>query len=331
MKAATYHRYGSPDVLSIREVPTPAPGPDEVLISVHAASVTTADWRLRASAFPGILWLAGRLMTGLWAPRTKVLGSDIAGKVVAVGQAVTRFRPGDRVYGAIRAGGHAEYAVVSQTAALVPVPDGLSNAGAAALPFGALTALNFLRDVARVGPGQRVLIVGASGGVGAYATQIAKVMGAHVTAVAGPGRAALLRGLGADEVLDYRQQDPADTPDPFDVVFDTVGATTWAGMRRAIRKTGLFLPLNFGGTDMLQAVWARVSGGPRLQLFVSGETAEDLTTISGMIRDGSLRPVIDSTYALTQIREAHSHVERRHRAGAVLLDVAGPASARSAA
>lgn len=321
MKAVTARRYGPAETLRVEDLPRPVPGPGEVLIRVHAASVTTADWRLRAAAFPGGLALIGRLVAGLWKPRHLVPGSDVAGEIVALGAGVQGFAVGQRVLAVLGHGGHADYALAKASGALVPIPEGMGYDAAAALPFGALTALEFLREVARVQPGQRVLILGASGGVGAYAVQIAAARGAHVTAVAGPGRAAVLRGLGAERVLDYRSDAIAGR---FDLVFDTVGAMRWPESRRLLDKDGLFLPLNFGLRELGHMLRAKLSGGPRMALHVSGDSRAALEALLELWRAGKLRPVIDSRFPLEQIAAAHRLVETRHRAGAVVLEV-GPA------
>ncbi len=322
MKAAIYTQYGPADTVRIAQLPTPAPGPEEVLVRVRASSVTTADWRLRASAFPGLLWLPGRLITGLFAPRNPVLGMDFAGEVVATGHAVTRFRPSQRVFGFSGGGGHGEYLTVSQDAAIAVTPDALSDTDAAALPWGGLAALVFLRDVAHLRAGQHVLIVGASGGVGAYAVQIAKALGATVTGVASAANADFVRGLGADRVIDYRRESPAAAVDAYDLVFDTVGATRYPQMLRALKRKGLFLPLNFGGRELWHILLARLIRGPRLALHVNADKAEDLQVLLDLVAAGKLRPVIDRRFALDDIRAAHAHVETRHRRGAVIVDVA---------
>ena len=320
MKAAVYHRYGSPATVQITDVPTPAPGPDEVLVRVTASTVTTADWRLRASAFPGILWLPGRLMTGLFKPKNPILGMEFAGDVVAIGANVSRFHVGQRVFGFSGGGAHAEYVRLSQDAAMIETPAGLSDAEAAALPFGALCALSFLRDIARLQAGQHVLILGGSGGVGVYAVQVAKALGAKVTAVASGARAELLRSLGADHVMDYRRDDPEQATNLYDVVFDTVGATRYPRMIRALKRRGLFLPLNFGARELWHMVFAALIRGPRLRLHVNADSAEALTDVSKMISEGRLRPVVDRRYAFDTIRDAHAYVEARHRKGAVVID-----------
>ena len=321
MKAMIYRRYGGPDVVAPATLPRPEPGPGELLIRVRAASVTTADWRLRAAAFPGIMQIPGRLMFGLTRPRNPILGMDFAGEVAATGPGVEGFATDDRVFGFSGGGAHAEYLTVKAAAAVAPIPAGLDFAEAAALPFGGLAALTFLRDFGGLQPGQRVLILGASGGVGAYAVQIARHIGADVTAVASAANHALLRDLGAARTIDYRQQDPL-SGGPYDLILDTVGATGFAAARRALTPNGLFLPLNFGLREMLQALRARLTGGRRIRIAVNEDKREDLDTLADLVHEGALRPVIDSRYPLEALPEAYLHVESRHRRGAVILDVA---------
>lgn len=321
MKAVTARRYGPADILRIEDLPRPEPGPGEILIRIRAASVTTADWRLRAAAFPGGLAIVGRLVAGLWKPRHLVPGSDVAGEVAALGAGVTGFEVGQRVVAVLGHGGHAEYGLAKAEDAVALIPEGMNFDEAAALPFGGLTAQEFLRDVAQLRAGQTVLILGASGGVGAYAVQIAAARGAHVTAVAGPGREAVLRGLGAERVLDYRRDAIIGR---FDLVFDTVGAMRWPESRRLLDKDGLFLPLNFGLRELGHMLRAKLSGGPRMALHVSGDSRAALEALLELWRAGKLRPVIDSRFPLEQIAAAHRLVETRHRAGAVVLEV-GPA------
>lgn len=329
MHALYYDRYGGPDVVSPREIAMPEPGKGEVLVRVAAAGVTTADWRLRASAFPGGLWLAGRLMTGLFGPRKRVLGGDFAGTVAAVGKGVSRFRPGDPVFGFSRYGAHAEYLVMSAEGALARRPEGITPAQAAALPFGAFCALEFLRDKARLRPGQRVLVVGASGGVGVYAVQMAKMFGAEVTGVASGDNLGLVRDLGADHVVDYRTTDLAGLSQRFDVIFDTVGALSFAAAKGLLGPRGLFLPLNFSAADLPRALFSGRKGGPRMVLHVSGDTREQAETVAGLVAAGRLKPVLDEVYPMDRIGAAYAHVEGRHRRGAVVLDI-GRAADRDA-
>lgn len=228
MKAATYRRYGDADVLEIGDIERPEPGDGEILVRLHAAAVTTADWRLRASAFPGILWLPGRLMTGLFAPKNRVLGVAFAGRIVARGREVTCFKLGDAVFGFSGGGAHAEYLVVKADGPVAAKPENIGYGEAAAAPFGGLSALVFLRDFAAVKPGETVLVNGASGGVGVWAVQLAKHLGAEVTGVAGTDNVDFVRSLGADRVIDYRKEDAAASGERYDVVLDTVGKLPYA-------------------------------------------------------------------------------------------------------
>lgn len=324
MKAMIYETYGGPEVVVPRELPRPEAGRGEVLVRVQAAGVTTADWRQRASAFPGGLWLPGRLMTGLFRPRRQVLGGDFAGVVEAVGAGVTRFVPGDRVFGFSGHGAHAEFLTMDAEGAITPLPGGLSFEEGASLPFGALCALEFLRDVAGVQPGQRVLVVGASGGVGGYAVQVARWLGADVTGVASGANLDYLRDLGASEVVDYRAEDVTRRAARFDLVFDTVGALDFRAARRILAPAGLFLPLNFGLGDLPRALCSGLGQGPRMKLHVNADTREGMATLSALVVEGRLRPLIDRVYPFAQIRDAYAHVEGRHRRGAVVIE--GPAA-----
>jgi NADPH:quinone reductase-like Zn-dependent oxidoreductase len=325
MKAAIARRYGPADVIEIAELPRPSPRAGEILVEVSASAVTTADWRLRASAFPGGLWIAGRLYAGLFRPRNKVLGADFAGTVVAVGEGAHRFAPGDRVFGAALGRANAEYLTVAEDATVALMPAGLSFTEAAALPFGALCALAFLRDFGRVGPGTRLCVVGATGGVGAYATQIGRALGASVTAVASASGAELARDLGAERVVDYAREDPFPAGAGYDVILDTVRPADFSAVRGALAPGGLYLPLNSGVASMLRAAMgALVPRGPaarRMRTEISGENPADLDEIARMVAEGRLRPVIDSVFPLARVADAHARVETRRRRGAVVLAV----------
>ncbi len=319
MRAITYDRYGPPEVLRQADIPDPAVGSSSVLIGVRATSVSTADWRMRASEFPRGLWLPGRLFTGLLAPRRRVLGMDFAGVVEAVGPRVTRFRPGDHVFGFSGGGAYAERLSLDQDAAIATLPRGLDFEQAASLPFGAISALCFLDEFARVRPGQRVLVVGASGGVGVYGVQIARALGAEVTGVASAANLPLVRELGAARAIDYRATPRAAWGADYDVVFETVGALSYRDARRMLKRDGLFLPLNYGIADPLVGLLGRLTRGPRQMLRINGDSREDLEAIRSMIDSGSLRPVIDRRYPISRVAEAHAYVARRHRCGAVVL------------
>lgn len=325
MKAAVYSEYGKADVVRIEDVARPEPGPGEILVKVAYGSVTTADWRLRAAAFPGVLAIPGRLMFGLRGPRQPVLGSEFAGEVVTLGAGVQGFEAGQAVFGFVIRGAHAEYLVVKAEGAVLPLPEGLSLADAAALPFGGQSALVFLRDYARVRPGQKVLAVGASGGVGAYAVQIARAMGASVTGVASGANEGFVRGLGAEDFVDYRKQDLRDLDGTYDAVIEAVGAVRFGDVRHLLGKTGVFVPLNFGLREVGQALKTALLGGPRVRIGVSGDTKADLAVLADWVTQGRIRPVIDRRFPFDGIREAYVHVEGRHRRGAVLLDIGAAA------
>ncbi len=324
MKAAITKTYGGPEVVTFAEIDRPEPGPGEMLIRVGAAGVTTADWRLRAAAFPGaISAVAGRLMFGIFRPRKHVLGSDFAGTVAATGPGVTGFAVGDRVFGFQFGGAHAEYMTVTADGAVTRTPDTLTDAEAAALPFGGLAALEFLDRFAKVQPGERVLVVGASGGVGAYAVQVARALGAIVTGVASGASLPLVEGLGADHVVDYRETDPADLTGPYDVIFDTIGRLDYARAAPMLARGGRFVPLNFGLGDLWKGRKAKRNGHAQI-LKVNGDSKEGLERLVAMIAAGQLRPVIDTVYPFDALREAYAKVETRRRRGAVVLEIAAP-------
>ena len=322
MKAAVYERYGPADVVAIREIERPEPKADEVLVEVHATSVTTADWRVRASAFPKGMWLMGRLVMGVLAPRNKVLGMEFSGRIAGAGEAVRDFMQGDAVYG-MRAGfgAHAEYLVMRQDGAIGPKPASLSDSQAASVPFGAICALVFLRDFGQVKPGQSVLVCGASGGVGVHAVQIAKYLGAEVTGMCSAANHELVASLGADHLIDYRAQDYSAGGERFDLIFDTASATGFGQAKKALKPGGVYLPLEFGIADAFRALAAKLAGGKKMLLRISGDTRQELDTLSALIERGQLRPVIDSEYPLDKIADAYRRVEGRHKRGSVVLTV----------
>lgn len=327
MKAALYTRYGGPEVIGLAEIARPVPGKGEILVRVAAAGVNTADWRLRAAAFPGLINLVGgRLMFGIFRPRKPVLGSEFAGTVEEVGPAVTEFAPGDPVFGFRLGGAHAEYVKVRASGAVLKAPPGLDHAEAASLPFGGLCALEFLERFAEVKAGERVLVLGASGGVGVHAVQIARALGAEVTGVASAAREELVRGLGAARFVDYRKTPPESLTGPFDVIFDTVGALSYPAAAGMLAPGGRFVPLNFSLADVAQVRRAR-KNGHKVILKVNGDSKAGLARLSALVAQGRLRPVIDRVYPFAEIRAAHAHVESRSRKGAVVLRIAGDAPA----
>lgn len=324
MKAAYYERYGPADVVAIRSVAMPTIEDNEVLVKVMATSVTTADWRLRASAFPIYAWLPGRMMFGLMAPRKKVLGADFSGRITATGSNVTRFKAGDAVFGFSGNGAHAEYLAVDQDGPVTAKPANLGYAEASAVPFGALSALVFLRDFARIKPGQKILINGASGGVGVYAVQLAKYFGAEVTAVCSGGNLDLVASLGADHVIDYEREDFTGNGATYDVILDTIGKVSFSRCKRSLTPNGRFVPLEFKLVEIVQSLVTSVFGGKKVVIGISGDSKEDLVFISNLLQRGEIRTVIDSHYRLEQIADAYRRVESRHKTGSVVVTVEPP-------
>ncbi|MEM6634684.1 MAG: NAD(P)-dependent alcohol dehydrogenase [Pseudomonadota bacterium] len=320
-KALSYSRYGPPSVVRVEEVPKPVPGRGEVLLRVHAGSVNTADWRMRAAAFPGILVIPGRAIYGLHKPRNPRLGTEFAGTVEDLGPGVTKFDLGDSLFGFKPSGGaSAEFITVPQDSAVAKMPEHHSFEEAAALPFGGVCALVFLTDFARIEVGQNVLVVGASGGVGVYAVQIAKALGANVTGVSGPKSTALVHQLGADATIDYQATRMESVSARFDLILDTFGALSPRLARRLLVPGGLFLPLNFGLAE-LGAALLNPLRDRKIRIAVNGDKSEDLERLADLVQSGDVRPVIDTCYLLEDAARAHAHVETRNRRGAIILQI----------
>lgn len=328
MRAAVATRYGAPDVVVLRDVPRPTPGPRDVLIRVRATTVSAGDARVRARRVPSGMGTLMRLALGWNAPRKPIFGTECAGEVVAVGAEVTRFRPGDAVVAFTGAamGMHAEYAVVPEDGPLASKPEALSWKEAAALLFGGTTALHYLRHEARVKPGERVLIVGASGAVGAAAVQIARREGAEVTAVCSAANASLVRELGATKVIDYHAEDFTRADTKWDVVMDCVGATDYARCRRVLAPGGRLLRVVCGLAGQFAAPFQGRLSGHRIIAGVAAERLDDVRALVEMAREGTYRAVIDEVLPLARITEAHARVDTGHKRGSVVVTVDGAAA-----
>ncbi|MFF2365165.1 NAD(P)-dependent alcohol dehydrogenase [Streptomyces sp. NPDC058122] len=324
MKAIAHDRYGSPDVLELREVDMPTVADHEVLVRVHAASVNARDWHLMR----GDPYLA-RLALGLSGPKTKIRGTDFAGRVEAVGKAVRRFRPGDEVFGEVD-GAFAEY-VCARDDVLEPKPAALSFEQAAALPLAGNTALMGLRDLGQVASGHEVLINGASGGVGTFAVQIAKAFGAEVTGVCSARNAELVRSLGADHVVDYAREDFTRNGRRYDVVFDLVGNHSLAEFRRALKPTGTLVLSGggvFEGGSVVGPMALLIKGQVmsrfarhRLLVLTATPSRENLATLRELADSKKLTPVIDRTYPLSEAPEAIRYLEGEHARSKVVITV----------
>ncbi|UCF31740.1 MAG: NAD(P)-dependent alcohol dehydrogenase [bacterium] len=322
MKAIVATRYGPPDVLQLREVDKPSPGDDEVLIRVHATSVTAADYRVRGFRVSPGFWIPARMQFGLLRPRKAILGAEVAGEVEAVGRDVKTFRPGDRVFGydAGRFGAYAQYVCRPEGGALATVPANTTFEEAAAVPHGALAALYFLRDRGNIGAGERVLVYGASGSVGTFAVQLARHFGAEVTGVASTGNLEMVRSLGAAEVIDYTREDFTRRGETWDIIFDTVGRTSFSRCRGSLNRGGRYLLTVFDIPQILQMLWTSVAGTRRVICAVASERKEDLLFIRDLVETGEIRPVIDRRYPLEETAEAHGYAEKGHKRGNVVIE-----------
>jgi NADPH:quinone reductase-like Zn-dependent oxidoreductase len=317
MKAVTYQTYGKPDVLNLVDIPRPEPTPGEILVRIRATTVNSGDVRMRAFDVPGPFRIPARFVMGWPSPKNPVLGVDFAGDVEAVGSGVSRFKVGDRVYGS-RFGTYLEYCAIAETGTVAPIPESLTYEEMVAIPFGALTALYFLKS-GKVGPDQSVLIIGASGSVGAYTTQLATHLGATVTAVCSARNADFVRAQGAEHVIDYAAQDYT-TTGPYDVVMDAVGATDFGRARHLVKRGGVFLNVVLDTPDLL-AILNPFKGGRRLVTGTFNTTQAMLLALNDLIAEGAFKPAIDRTYPLEQIRDAHAYVDTKRKRGSVVVTV----------
>lgn len=324
MRAAVVTRYGAPDVLALREVARPTPGPRDLLIRIKAATVSSGDARVRARRVPEGMGLLVRLALGWSGPRQPILGTECAGVVEAVGAGVTRFRVGDAVVAFMGAamGAHAGYLCVREDGAVAPKPEALSWDEASALLFGGTTALHYLR-AARLKPGERVLVLGASGAVGVAAVQLARHDGAEVTAVCSVANASLVTELGAARVIDYHAEDFTRGDARWDVVMDCVGATDYARCRRVLAPGGRLLRVVCGLGGQLAAPWQGRLSGHRVIAGVAAERPEDVRRLVELARDGVYRAVIDASMPLSRIAEAHARVDTGHKRGSVVVTLEG--------
>lgn len=318
MKAVVYERYGSPEVLQLKEVEKPTPKANEVLIRIYATSVTSGDVRMR-KADP---WFV-RLMLGLTRPKIATLGVILAGEVEAAGKAVTLFKEGDQVYGStfMSFGAYAEYKCLPEDGILAIKPSSLTYKEAAAIPFGGTTALHFLRK-AKIQAGQKVLIYGASGAVGTSAVQLAKYFGAKVTGVCSTGNVAMVKSLGADNVIDYTKTDFSKNGETYDIVFDAAGKSRFSGSIKSLKKNGYYLRVvHMSLSPVIRGLWVMLTSGKKVIGGVANVKAEDLVFLNNLIDAGQLKPVIDRTYPLTEIAEAHKYVEQGHKKGNVVITI----------
>lgn len=315
MKAIVYEEFGPPDVFELKEVEKPAPKNDELLVKVHATSVNALDMIFRSGTT--LLFGMTKLMAGFRKPKCKILGFDVSGEVESVGKSVKKFQKGDLIYGALKKpGAYAEYCCVPEAYAAIK-PSNMTHEGSACVPDTACTALHALRDKASIQDGQRVLIYGASGGVGSYAVQIARLYTSEVTAVCSTSKASTARSLGAKNVIDYTKEDFTKNAQTYDVIFDAVGRkkTSYSKCKNSLSKNGIFV------TTDLQAVFFRRMWNRRVKSFLAPVTTEKLDFLRDSIEAGKIKSIIDKTYPLSQIADAHKHYEEGHPKGKIAITV----------
>jgi 2-desacetyl-2-hydroxyethyl bacteriochlorophyllide A dehydrogenase len=330
MKAIVRTEYGPPDVLQLKEVEKPAPKDNEVLIRVHATPVTFGEIKARNFTFsPREFWLPlliypfARIGFGFRRPRKQILGSELAGEIEAVGNDVTRFRKGDQVFGFVgdSFGANAEYLSMPEDGVLAIKPANVTYEEAAAVPFNALTALVFIRDKAKIQSGEKVLINGASGGIGQYAVQLAKYYGAEVTGVCSTTKLEFVKSLGADNVIDYTKEDFTKSGQTYDVIFDTARVTAFSRCKSSLKQNGRYVLAVFGMRELVQMLWTSMIGSKKVICAMAPQRTKDLIFLKELIEAGKIKAVIDRCYPLEQIAEAHRYVETGQKKGNVVITV----------
>jgi len=330
MKAIVFTKYGPPDVLQLKEVEKPTPKDNEVLIKVYATEVSSGDSRMRSSpASTRFMALLFGFNFGLMRPKNTILGSELAGEIESVGKDVKLFKQGDQVFGSTgkNMGTNAGYVCMPEKpdegeGVLVIKPANITYEEAAAIPFGALTALVFLRDRGNIQSGQKILIYGASGAVGTAAVQLAKYYGAEVTGVCSTTNLELVKSLGADKVIDYTKEDFTKSGQTYDVIYETVGKSSFSRNLSSLKKEGIYLAGSGGLLQMVQMAWTSMIGSKKIVFGPEFGGKEDLIFIKELIEAGKIKSVIDRRYPLEQIVEAHRYVDKGHKKGNVVITVA---------
>ncbi len=327
MKAIVWTKYGPPDVLQLREVEKPTPQKDEVLIRIVATTVTAGDSEMRSIKFPNVLSIPMLIWLGFIKPKgTTIPGSELAGEIEAIGVDVKQFKVGDQVFGStgMGFGDNAEYICLPEEpgemeGGVALKPANMTYEEAATVPFGGRDALHFLRK-GNIQSGQKILINGAGGSIGTYAIQLAKHYGAEVTAVDSTGKLEMLRSIGADQVIDYTQEDFTKSGEIYDVIFDVVGTISFSRSGRSLKQNGTYLLAN-PGSQMIQGLWTRMTSSKKVVMQTSSPTIEDLVFLRELIEAGKIKSVIDRSYPLEQIVEAHKYVEKGGKLGNVVITV----------
>ncbi|MDH5784496.1 MAG: NAD(P)-dependent alcohol dehydrogenase [Chromatiales bacterium] len=322
MRAVIWTAYGPPEVLQVQRVERPSPGKNQVLIKIHATTVETGDCELRRYQIHNGLYSLFRPYFGLFKPRLlKVLGQQLSGEIESVGSAVTRFKPGDRVLAAVMTmGTTCEYLCLDEKDCIVPKPDALSYEEAAALSVGGLNALHFLNQ-GDIHPGDRVLIYGSSGTIGTFAVQLAKHFGAEVTAVCSAAKSELVRGLGADHLIDYQKEHIGDAPQPFDVIFDTIGKSPYQESLDVLNPGGIYLLANPTFHQQMRSYWTNITTNKRTTCQLARYDLDSLHYLTHLVVQGALKVVIDRCFRMDEIVAAHHYVEQGHKSGNVVVTI----------
>jgi NADPH:quinone reductase-like Zn-dependent oxidoreductase len=324
MKAIVHTKYGPPDELQVKEVEKLIPKEDEVLIKIHATTVTTSDCNFRDFTFvPKLFLLPTRMQLGFTKPKINILGLDLAGEIEAVGVDVKRFKKGDQVFGTSEPalGAHAEYICIPEDGVLAIKPTNMTYEEAASIVNMGNTALYFVRDLGNIQAGQKVLINGASGGIGTFAVQLAKYYGAEVTGVCGTTNLEMVKSLGADKVVDYTIEDFTKSNETYDVIFDTVGKSSFSLCKNSLKKNGIYLVTLASLTILLQMLWTSIIGSKKVKVEGAPAKVESLIFLKELVEAGKLKSVIDRRYPLDQTAEAIRYVEKGHKKGNVVITV----------
>jgi len=333
MKAIVFTEYGTPDVLKIKEVAKPSPKDNEILVKVHATPVNYGDLTARnfgnltSSEFnmPAPLYLPARMSFGWNKPKINILGSELAGEVEAVGKDVTKFKAGDQVFAylGMNMGANAEYVCIPESGSVALKPVSLSYEEASTLPYGAIMATSLLAK-ANIQRGQKVLINGASGGIGSMAVQLAKHFGAEVTGVCGTPRLEFVKSLGADKVIDYTKEDFTQNGETYDLIFDILGRSSFSRLNRSLKPNGIYLLASFKMKALLQMLWTSITGSKQKVICAfANETAESLVFVKKLVEEGKIKAIVDKSFPMEQAAEAHRYVEGGHKQGNVVIAICG--------
>ena len=320
MKAMLYTKYGPPHVLQLKEVEKPIPKDNEVLIRIYATTVTAGDCELRRFDMPILFWLPIRIYMGILKPRIKILGQELAGEIESVGKEVKLFEKGDQVFAAAdaRFGAYAEYKCLPSTQVMALKPADMTYDEAAGVPVGGLNALHFLRK-AKIQRGQNVLIYGSTGSIGTFAVQLAKYFGAEVTGVCSTRNLEFVKSLGADRAIDYTKEDFSKTGETYDVIFDTIGKSSFSRSKRSLKKKGCYLLANPGLSQTARGLWTSMTSSKKVIMALASYRTQDLVFLKELMEAGKLKPVVDRRYPLEQMAEAHRYVEKGHKRGNVVI------------